>query len=70
MRIEQFQNSILLFDKPQRWTSFDVVNKVRRVLKVKVGHAGTLDPLATGLLILCSGQERKNVIAFQGMEKE
>jgi len=70
MSIDQFQNSILLFDKPKRWTSFDVVNKVRRALKVKVGHAGTLDPLATGLLILCSGQQRKNVISFQGMEKE
>jgi tRNA pseudouridine55 synthase len=70
MSIEQFQNSILLFDKPYRWTSFDVVNKIRRVLKVKIGHAGTLDPLATGLLILCTGKERKNMVSFQGLEKE
>jgi len=70
MTIEQFQNSILLFDKPERWTSFDVVNKVRRVLKVKMGHAGTLDPLATGLLILCTGKERKNMVSFQELEKE
>jgi tRNA pseudouridine55 synthase len=70
MGIEKFQNAVLLFDKPLHWTSFDVVNKIRRVLKVKIGHAGTLDPLATGLLILNTGQERKNVSAFQGLEKE
>ena len=70
MSIEQFQNSILLFDKPHGWTSFDVVNKVRRVLKAKIGHAGTLDPLATGLLILCTGRETKNMVSFQGLEKE
>jgi tRNA pseudouridine55 synthase len=70
MSIAQFQNTVLLFDKPYRWTSFDVVNKIKRALKVKIGHAGTLDPLATGLLILCTGQQRKNMVSFQELEKE
>lgn len=67
---------VLLFDKPLEWTSFDVVNKVRNIIrrqvgkKVKVGHAGTLDPLATGLLILCSGKFTKKIENYQGMEKE
>src|SRR5690606_31272150 len=63
--------------KPLHWTSFDVVNKVRRVLKkhtgqkrLKVGHAGTLDPLATGLLIVCTGKMTKRIDEFQGQEKE
>jgi len=66
----------LLFDKPYRWTSFDVVNRVRQALrrkyghKFKVGHAGTLDPLATGLLIICSGTFTKKINEFQDMEKE
>ncbi len=66
----------LLVDKPYRWTSFDMVSKVRRVLrskyghKFKVGHAGTLDPLATGLLIICTGSFTKKINEFQGMEKE
>jgi tRNA U55 pseudouridine synthase TruB len=51
---------VLLFDKPMEWTSFDVANKVRAIVKVKkVGHAGTLDPLATGLLIICTGKFTK-----------
>lgn len=70
MRIAQFQNSVLLFNKPYRWTSFDVVNKIKRALKVKIGHAGTLDPLATGLLILCTGQQRKRMVSFQELQKE
>ncbi len=64
-------DQILLIDKPLRWTSFDVVNKVRYTLKIKkVGHAGTLDPLATGLLIICTGKMTKRIEEFMGMEKE
>lgn len=68
--------AVLLLDKPLAWTSFDVVNKVRYFLsrrlgqkKLKVGHAGTLDPLATGLLILCVGNYTKRIEAFQAMSK-
>jgi tRNA pseudouridine55 synthase len=68
---------ILLFDKPYGWTSFDLVGKVRNFLskklkikKLKVGHAGTLDPLATGLMILCTGKATKQVEALQSHEKE
>lgn len=61
----------MLFDKPKSWTSFDVVKKVRNTLKIKkVGHAGTLDPLATGLLILCTGKHTKTIPLIQSMEKE
>jgi len=63
---------VLLIDKPLRWTSFDVVHKVRNAikpLKVKVGHAGTLDPLATGLLIICTGKFTKRIDEFQAQEK-
>lgn len=67
--------TVLLIDKPLRWTSFDVVNKVRNALKkkygkIKVGHAGTLDPLATGLLIVCTGKMTKRVDEYQAQEKE
>jgi len=62
---------ILLVDKPVDWTSFDVVNKIRRLLKVKkVGHAGTLDPLATGLLIICTGKKTKEISRFQDQKKK
>jgi len=62
---------ILLVDKPLRWTSFDVVNKLRYKLKTKkIGHAGTLDPLATGLLIICVGKMTKRIEEFMGQEKE
>lgn len=62
---------VLLFDKPLRWTSFDIVKKVRILTKVsKVGHAGTLDPLATGLLIICTGKFTKKINEYMGMEKE
>ncbi|MEM9858946.1 MAG: tRNA pseudouridine(55) synthase TruB [Bacteroidota bacterium] len=62
---------IWLVDKPLRWTSFDVVKKLRYHFKLKkIGHAGTLDPLATGLLILCSGKKTKEIDTYQGMEKE
>ncbi len=62
---------VLLLDKPLQWTSFDVVKKVRGAIKIKkVGHAGTLDPLATGLLILCTGKMTKQIDTFQAQEKE
>ncbi|MES2731638.1 MAG: tRNA pseudouridine(55) synthase TruB [Bacteroidota bacterium] len=62
---------VLLIDKPYRWSSFDVVKKLRNAGKYKkVGHAGTLDPLATGLLILCTGKMTKQIDTFQAQEKE
>ncbi|WP_304066263.1 tRNA pseudouridine(55) synthase TruB [Pedobacter glucosidilyticus] len=64
---------ILLINKPYKWTSFDVVGKLRnsfKPLKLKVGHAGTLDPLATGLLIICTGKLTKQIDTFQAEEKE
>jgi tRNA pseudouridine55 synthase len=65
------EGNVFLFDKELGWTSFDVVNKVRNIVKVKkVGHAGTLDPLATGLLILCSGKMTKQINQFMDLEKE
>lgn len=74
---KQIENcEVLLINKPYTWTSFDVVNKVRGLLKhkvgciLKVGHAGTLDPLATGLLIICTGRFTKKIDEFQGQEKE
>ncbi len=61
----------ILIDKPLEWTSFDVVRKIRNITRiVKVGHAGTLDPLATGLLIVCTGKFTKNINEYMGMEKE
>jgi tRNA pseudouridine55 synthase len=65
------RNEVILIDKPLRWTSFDVVNKIRWAGKYKkVGHAGTLDPLATGLLILCTGKKTKEIDTYQAQEKE
>ncbi|TLX77049.1 tRNA pseudouridine(55) synthase TruB [Labilibacter sediminis] len=71
------EGEVLLFDKPYEWTSFDLVNKVRKKLcnylgvkKIKVGHAGTLDPLATGLLIVCTGKATKTIDSYQAKEKE
>jgi len=62
---------VLLLDKPLTWTSFDVVRKVKNTLRVKkIGHAGTLDPLATGLLILCTGKKTKQIEQIQAQEKE
>ena len=64
-------DKVMLVNKPIEWTSFDVVNKLRNRLKVKkIGHAGTLDPLATGLLILCTGKLTKQIDSFQQQEKE
>jgi tRNA pseudouridine55 synthase len=65
------EGQLLLINKPLHWTSFDVVNKLRHKLKIKkVGHAGTLDPLATGLLIICTGKMTKHIDAYQAQEKE
>src|SRR4051812_36965705 len=65
------EGKVLLLDKPLHWTSFDVVKKVRILTKIsKVGHAGTLDPLATGLLIVCTGKYTKKINEYMGMEKE
>ena len=65
------EGQTLLFNKPKSWTSFDMVKKVRNTIKIKkVGHAGTLDPLATGLLILCTGKHTKRITAIQDQEKE
>lgn len=68
---------VLIFDKPLEWTSFQLVNKVRwlirknyNIKKIKVGHAGTLDPLATGLMIICTGKFTKRINEFMGQEKE
>src|SRR5438132_9651326 len=64
---------LLLVNKPYNWTSFDVVGKIRNAfkpLKLKVGHAGTLDPLASGLLIICTGKMTKQIDTFQAQEKE
>lgn len=67
---------VLLVNKPLNWTSFDVVNKLRYemkcqfgIKKIKVGHAGTLDPLADGLLIICTGKKTKEIESFMGLEK-
>lgn len=74
---ELLAESVLLFDKPIGWTSFDLVKKIRGVLrnasgckKIKIGHAGTLDPLADGLLIVCTGKKTKTIDQIQAQEKE
>jgi tRNA pseudouridine55 synthase len=69
--IDYNEGKVLLVDKPLNWTSFDVVKKLKFALKVKkIGHAGTLDPLATGLLILCTGKMTKSIEKYQAQEKE
>ncbi len=78
MTVEDYKEGQLIFiDKPLGWTSFQVVNKIRwlikqqfKIKKIKVGHAGTLDPLATGLLILCVGKFTKKIDTYQAQEKE
>ena len=65
------EGQVLLINKPYDWTSFDVVRKIRNLLKIKkIGHAGTLDPLATGLLILCTGKFTKKINEYMTQEKE
>jgi len=72
MTLEEIkEGAVLLIDKPTKWTSFDVVNKLRSAFRLKkAGHAGTLDPLATGLLILCTGKMTKQIDQFQSLKKE
>jgi len=78
MNVEDFKNGqVLVIDKPLNWTSFQVVNKIRwairkkfKIKKIKVGHAGTLDPLATGILIICTGNFTKKLIEYQAETKE
>jgi len=68
---EEPYGEVFLINKPYQWTSFDVVKKVRNALKIKkVGHAGTLDPLATGLLIVCAGKKTKSIDSYMAQEKE
>lgn len=74
---DYLSGQVLLIDKPLHWTSFQVVNKLRweirqafNIKKIKVGHAGTLDPLATGLLVICTGKMTKQIDTFQGQIKE
>ena len=74
---DYLSGQVLLIDKPLNWTSFQVVNKLRweirqafKIKKIKVGHAGTLDPLATGLLVICTGKMTKQIDTFQGQIKE
>lgn len=71
------EGEVLLFDKPLYWTSFDLVNKIRIIIrsrlgikKIKVGHAGTLDPLASGLMIICTGKATKKIDEFRDLDKE
>ena len=71
------EGQVLLFNKPLYWTSFDLVNKVRIIIrsnlgikKIKVGHAGTLDPLASGLMIICTGRNTKRIDEFRDLDKE
>ena len=71
------EGQVLLFSKPLYWTSFDLVNKVRIIIrqtfnikKIKVGHAGTLDPLASGLMIICTGRSTKKIEEFRDLDKE
>ncbi len=65
------EGKVLLIDKPLRWTSFDVIRKIRNLIRIKkVGHAGTLDPLATGLLIVCTGKFTKRINEYMAQEKE
>lgn len=75
-KIDFVSGAVILIDKPKSWTSFDVVNKLKSLIrhrynlkKIKVGHAGTLDPMATGLLIVCTGRYTKHLDAFQAQTK-
>jgi tRNA pseudouridine55 synthase len=76
MIFDFLKGELLLIDKPLDWTSFDAVNKVRRLIekrlgtKLKVGHAGTLDPKATGLLLICTGAMTKQIVHLTGLNKE
>lgn len=70
MEYDFIRGEVLLVDKPLHWTSFDVVAKLRKLCKTqKIGHAGTLDPLATGLLIVCTGKKTKSIQEYQNLNK-
>jgi tRNA pseudouridine55 synthase len=65
------EGKVLLIDKPLEWTSYDVIRKLRKIINIKkIGHAGTLDPLATGLLIVCTGKFTKKINEYMAQEKE
>lgn len=64
------KGGVILVDKPTKWTSFDAVNQIKVTLKAKIGHCGTLDPLATGLLICCTGDMTKSISDYQKLPKE
>ena len=74
---EEFLNGkVLLFNKPMYWTSYDLVNKIKAILKhslglkkIRIGHAGTLDPLASGLMLICTGKETRNIEKYQSQPK-
>jgi len=77
MNEQAIKDTIILINKPLNWTSFNIVSKIKSIVKqefgikkFKIGHAGTLDPLATGLLIICSGKNTKQIEQFQTLEKE
>jgi len=76
LKEDYLNGKVLLFNKDKEWTSFDLVNKARNLIrkrfdikKIKVGHAGTLDPLATGLMIVCTGKQTKKIDQYQGQDK-
>src|ERR1700761_2728870 len=64
------KGGVILVDKPYKWTSFDAVNHIKITLRAKIGHAGTLDPMATGLLICCTGEMTKQISGYQQLPKE
>ena len=64
------KGGVMLIDKPAKWTSFDAINQVKIAYRVKIGHCGTLDPLATGLLICCTGEMTKRISDYQKLPKE
>ena len=71
LQLPYVEGKVILIDKPVHWTSFDVIRKLRSILQIKkIGHAGTLDPLATGLLIVCTGQFTKKINEYMAAEKE
>jgi tRNA pseudouridine55 synthase len=70
MPAELKKGGVILVDKPYKWTSFDAVNQIKIALRAKIGHCGTLDPLATGLLICCTGEMTKQISGYQQLPKE
>src|SRR5580704_8861544 len=70
MPSELKKGGVILVDKPYKWTSFDAVNLIKITLRAKIGHCGTLDPLATGLLICCTGEMTKQISGYQQLPQE